>query len=689
MLKALVWKEYREQLPVALAGMAISLVLPFVVLSMVAATISSADPMDMADVLRFIMAVMVLPIFAAAMGATTFAGDSGKASLGFLLSRPVARGWIWLAKTATGAIAVLVVVGISWLVTKIFDYLVAGPSMRPSLSAGPLSSSETFALANVVVVIGLAFALSALFAGLFDRSLTAAGAGLVVGWGLVILTNAYWQAMGVFGRDLDAHVVFTQLGLVTTSILLVSLYAFARGDLLERRAYRRRLALGGSVIVLIWFLGTAGLLYAETRLDPSYARLSSPRLAPAGEGVAVRANRANRRAPRVWLIRFDGELVELTSRWASFRGFTDDGGSILYTAQQGWFGLPSRTRELRAVNLDGTDDRFIAGDISDYIYTWAPSPDGRLRARSEYEQSRYMDRRHRVFVVTSADGTEVNRLDMREIVNPYDWAWREDSSGIVFSRRGNLSLVQYEPTSGELTTFFVPPGNRDRYRYSRWSALPDPLGNQVRLSRAEVSEESGEVRWAVDDIDFETGQVATVFEIEGSTAPGRDERFCDEYVRLSRDRRRFFYTTCLSYRHAPDRTWKVNLHVVDLVTGEDRLWTTVEGSFFRPRMGPGDDRIIVQFNQPLVDRERDLRPPALWEWRTMHAIVQPDGTLLELEDGWEPIDWIDRGRALAAYHPEVFTESVSYGSIRRSRYSSFTRLAIVDVLTGEMEVFFP
>ena len=58
MLKALVWKEYREQLPVALAGMAISIVLPFVVLSMVMATMSRADPMDMADVLRFILAVV-------------------------------------------------------------------------------------------------------------------------------------------------------------------------------------------------------------------------------------------------------------------------------------------------------------------------------------------------------------------------------------------------------------------------------------------------------------------------------------------------------------------------------------------------------------------------------------------------------------------------------------------------------
>jgi len=364
MLRALVWKEYREQLPVAVAGIAISLVLPFVVVSMVAATMSQADPMDMADVLRFVLAIMVWPIFAAAIGATTFAGDGRSASLGFLLSRPVARGWIWLAKTLTGALAVIVVVGISWLISRTFDYLVAGPSMRPSLSGGPLSGSEQFVGANVIALVALAFVLSVYFSGFFERPLTVAGAGLIVALGLVVMTNAFWQAFGGFGRDPDARIVLTQLGIAAVATLAVSLYAFARGELMERRAHRWRLAVGAGIAVAIVAMGTAGLLFAETRLDPSYARLSDPRPTPSGEGVIVSANRENGRAPQVWLVRFDGDLVRLTPRLTDFRGFTEDGGSILYESWRGWLGFPSWDGQLRAVRLDGTGDRFIEEVVS-------------------------------------------------------------------------------------------------------------------------------------------------------------------------------------------------------------------------------------------------------------------------------------------------------------------------------------
>jgi len=688
MLRALVWKEYREQLPVAVAGMAISLVLPFVVVSMVAATMSQADPMDMADVLRFVLAVMVWPIFAAAIGATTFASDGRSANLGFLLSRPVARGWVWLAKTVTGALTVVVVVGTSWLISRTFDYLIAGPSTRPSLSSGPLNGTEGFAAANVFALIALSFALSVLFAGLWERSLTAAGSGLAVGLGLVVLSNAYWQAIGTFSRDVGARIILTQLGLVSMAILVVSLYAFARSDLLERRAYRWRLALGAGVVLVIWIVGTAGLLFAETRLDPSYARLSNPRLTPSGEGVIVRADRENGRAPQIWLIGFDGELRRLTPRLTRFRGFTEDGESIFYESRRGWLGFPSKDPQVRGVRLDGTDDRFVEEDQNYWYYnTWVPSPDGRLQARFEYERSRYNERQRRLLVVASSDGVEVERIDPRVIGSPWDWAWREDSSGIVFNRRRALTLTFYDLTTGEFEDLIQHSvvHNRDAI----WSGLPDPLGNHVRLSRRSSYGDERQVIWAVDDIDIETGEISTIFEVRGPGAPSRNEWYCGKYVRLSADRNRFFYTTCVSYPHAVQRAWKVDIHIVDLETGENRIWTTIEGSFVRLRMGPGGKRMLVHFNQPLVNREKDLRPPAMWDWRTFDAIVEPDGTLLELEDGWMPIEWMDQGRILVSYRPEIYEEKMRYGSRGLSRYGAFTRLGIVDVETGNLEVFYP
>jgi hypothetical protein len=653
--------------------------------------------MDMADALRFIVAILVWPIFAAAMGATTFAGDSGKANLGFLLSRPVPHGWIWTAKTAIGALAVMATVGLSWLVTRAFDYLIAGPSVQPSLSAGPFSGSETFAVANVVVLVGLAFALSALFAGIFDRPLTGAGAGLAAGWALVVATNAYWQVVGSFGRRMDARIVLIQLGLVTLAALAVSLYSFSRGGLVERRAYRRRLAWGGALVVLVWFLCTAGLLYAESRLTPSFARLSSPRVAPAGKGVVVNANRANRRAPRVWLVGYDGQLVQLTSGRSYFRGYTDNDTSLMYELRRSWLGFPTRTRELRAVRFDGSGDRIVAPDIDDYIYPWRESPDGRYRGRYEYERSRYMERSHRVLVVTTADGAEVAHLDMREIHGPYvwyRWAWREDSSAIVLIGEGGLTLTQYDPISGQLHPFFEPPAGLTRFENTRWSTLPDPLGNRLRLSRREYTEDRRLGRVAVDDIDLERGEVLTVFEVDNTQLEPSDGKLCGEYVRLSEDKRRLFYTTCVSMPHSRYHTWKVKIHVVDLESGEDRLWTTLEGTLGPEWLAPGGNRMIVRLSRPLVDPERDLRPPDLWEKVRSSAIVQPDGSLLEVEPGWSLVGWIGPDRALAAYYPEMIVERVGSESDgprwvnRVIRSSHLSQLAIVDAETGALEVFF-
>jgi hypothetical protein len=601
----------------------------------------------------------------------------------------VARGWIWLAKTLTGVLTVVVVVGSSWLISRAFDYLIAGPSTRPSLTSGPLEGSETFTAANVFALLALSFALSVLFAGLWDRPLTAAGSGLATGLGVVVLANAYWLAIGPFSREVDARIILTQLGMVSVAILLVSLYAFARGDLLERRAYRRRLAIGSGVVVAISVIGTAAIFFAETRLDPSIARLSDARLTPSGEGVIVEANRRNGWAEQIWLIGFNGDLRRLTPRLTYSRGFTEDGESIIYESWRGWLGFPSKDGQLRAVRFDGTNDRSVDDD-SDYYYyrfyyTWVTSPDRRMKARFEYERSRYSEREYRVFVVAASDGAEVARLDLREIGSPHYLAWRDDSSGFVFNR--GLTLTQYDLATGQFSDLVQYPAARDRYE--GWSRLPDPLGDQVRLLRRGTFGDPRQVTWAVDDIDLGTGEISTIFEVRGPGAPSRSEWYCDELVRLSEDRNQLFYTTCVSYPHAVHRTWKVSLHVVDLETGDDWIWTTIEGSFFRARMGPGSERVLVHYSQPLVNPAEDLRPPVMWGWRTVAAIVEPDGTLQELEEGWILVEWMDQGRILASYRPPIEREK-PYGSRSgwRSRYGAFTRLGIVDVETGNLEVFY-
>jgi hypothetical protein len=699
MLKALVWKEYREQLPVALAGLAISLILPFVVISMVAATMSAADPMDMADVLRFVLAVLVWPFFSAAMGATTFAGDARKANLGFLLSRPVSRGWIWLAKTMIGALAVAAVVGISWLISKAFDVLIVGDSFRPSMSGAMLSGSEEFVSANVLVLVGLTFVLSIFFGGMLDRPMTAAAAGLIGGLGLVMLTNAYWRMLGNFGRKADARIVLLTLGFFTAATLTVTLLAFARGQLLERREFRKRLISGAGIVFGLFLISTQAVLYAETRLSPSYALLSNPRVAPAGQGAIVEADRENARAPQVWRIDLEGRITRLTPRLTHLRGFSEDGESIIYESERGWLAFPSRGITLRTVRLDGSGDRPLTDETDRFRERWITSPDGRFLGRSEYERSRYSESGDRVFVIASPDGTEIERFSLREIGDPYDWAWLEDSSGILFNRGRRLTLTAYDLDSGEFFDRVQHPLASDRW--AAWSRLPEPAGRHLRLSRR-GSWRDGEVLWAVDDIDLETGDVSTIFEVSGAAGAGEGNWHCSEYVRLSSDRQRFFYTTCDPLPHAPTRTWRIHFHVVDLETDTDKLWTTIEGHISGRIWGnggtnwtelgvgasvsDGGDRMLIQYRVPLTDPSRDLRPPIMWDWKKVSAIVEPDGSVIVLDEGWLGTEWIDPDTALVAYIPDALDPLLNFATAARR---PFTRLAMFHVDTGELEVFFP
>jgi len=100
MLRALAWKEWREQRALVVAGVVLALTMPVLV---VAASTAAATPLTMrrlADVVPVIFAVLLWPMIAFAAGSATFANESGQRTLGFLASRPVSFRSIWLAKVS-------------------------------------------------------------------------------------------------------------------------------------------------------------------------------------------------------------------------------------------------------------------------------------------------------------------------------------------------------------------------------------------------------------------------------------------------------------------------------------------------------------------------------------------------------------------------------------------------------------
>ena len=88
MVRALVWKEWREQRAVVLAGLLLAVALPPFLLAGMSLMGSRVDVTGLAQALPVVYAGLLWPLFAAAAGAGTIAAEVGNGTLGFLLSRP-------------------------------------------------------------------------------------------------------------------------------------------------------------------------------------------------------------------------------------------------------------------------------------------------------------------------------------------------------------------------------------------------------------------------------------------------------------------------------------------------------------------------------------------------------------------------------------------------------------------------
>ena len=131
MLKALAWKEWREQRPLILAGLGIAAVLPlFLIAGMMAAT-ANRNFNNIIDIMGPALLFFVWPLIAAATGATTFGADMADDSLRFLLSRPVSKARVWSIKMAVGMAAFFAVVAGS--VVIIVSYTFAFSPTRATL----------------------------------------------------------------------------------------------------------------------------------------------------------------------------------------------------------------------------------------------------------------------------------------------------------------------------------------------------------------------------------------------------------------------------------------------------------------------------------------------------------------------------------------------------------------------------
>jgi ABC-type transport system involved in multi-copper enzyme maturation permease subunit len=145
MTRALLWKEWRTQRSLVLAGLAIAAVLPPFLMAGAMATSSRYRFGDLVAALPPLFALLVWPLFAAATGATAFAADRSDDSLRFLLSRPVSRGRVWLIKAGSALAAFLAVVAGTMLIGALYTWSSSGaiPGLTATIAASSAAGSTT------------------------------------------------------------------------------------------------------------------------------------------------------------------------------------------------------------------------------------------------------------------------------------------------------------------------------------------------------------------------------------------------------------------------------------------------------------------------------------------------------------------------------------------------------------------
>ena len=185
MFKTLAWKEWREQRPVVVAGVAFAIVLPLFVLS--AAGVEEVRLDDIVEVLPVVFIGIVWPLLAAAAGAITIANEHESGTLRFLLSRPISRARIWVAKVMLATLAVALGAAASLLVMGIVARLVSN-GLSGEITFSWLILGVRTTLYDPLVLTSLSFLLfacSILCSTLLTRPLTAAAAGLALALTLI------------------------------------------------------------------------------------------------------------------------------------------------------------------------------------------------------------------------------------------------------------------------------------------------------------------------------------------------------------------------------------------------------------------------------------------------------------------------------------------------------------------------
>ena len=561
MLKALIWKEWRQQRSLILAGVAIAAVqsLGLLVLMSAGRTSLSSDIVEMALV---ITAMCVLPLFAAAMGASLFGNDMADGNLRFLLSRPVSRHRVWCVKFGSGLIAYGVLIAGTVLVGALVASITAAfgaPVSVRGLSPGP-NFWVNLAMFGLATLFLLFLFVCAAYCSLFVRgALTATLAGGIMGgamglaaWILLQPLAPSWQG---FDDSYYGMGFVTALPLAIVGIVAATYWVFCRGDLFGSNLQRRALAPVAVVTLLAALLASPSAVWGGLRTAASYSE-TRLRRAAMGDGFVVFPELTESLlTTRLVKVDAGGQRQVLVGRNATLPTISPDGEWIAYVSFAGRLGMLGDEADVRAVRADGTDDHRLTSSIPWRWRSGSPTisftPDNRHVA--------VIGGRNTVQLASLADGTErAAPVSFGGSTSIIGWTAGEAAELLHFTdRRGPVQLLADDLLSESDREIARLP-NAPRRLALRLGLWRDDAWDRVPLWTPD-----GEGQDRLQLLDVATGELEVL-----------TDSAC-RFWGFSPTGERFFYGLCTGVSR--DGTASTEVRVRELATGEEEVFATLEG----------------------------------------------------------------------------------------------------------------
>ncbi|MCZ6747135.1 MAG: ABC transporter permease, partial [Acidobacteria bacterium] len=357
MLKALAWKEWREQRPVVLAAFLLTLLLPLLVALGKSMLSGRVDFGAVAYDCTLLYGALLWPLTALLAGAGTISGEAQGGTLPFLFTRPVRRTTIWTVKVAAGVVSLLIVAVASGLFASLLVALTGGGtgsfllgSDFSRLMAGEIS------YALLYVSLFMVFTSAVFFSTLISKPLLGAGAALALSFGvLVLMVTLQFRLKILLGQEADW--ILVEVVLLGVLLLVASLFLFARGEMVRGAGRRLGHVLMGVAVLLAAALVVLPLVRAFPRLAPGEARITAAVPSPDGRQLLMAVNGRVSPVGRIWSLNGpDHEFARLTGITSGSPAFTPDGQWVVYLGVETLNGQMS----IRKMRPNGSDDRLLA-----------------------------------------------------------------------------------------------------------------------------------------------------------------------------------------------------------------------------------------------------------------------------------------------------------------------------------------